>query len=220
MVMYISTTCNVHCTEYKMCNHVNDIDYLSAIRNTVSLFPMLLSPCNIIITSTHLDAEWLTARLSKQHYHLRTTCWTTKVTWNNSAHYCIDTTVWPTASLTMSRHCFWSLDWVLTHAFHLVCLTFVIQLNRMKVIERYHRCWELACYNIIGDGQDAILSIEGQHETRISCCDYRRTSVTEDAHLQLQWHIGDVICDLSHQCMTWVAIWPHESHKSTRRTCP
>jgi hypothetical protein len=63
----------------------------------------------------------------------------------------------------------------------------------------------------------AISSTKGQHVTRITCCDWRRTSVTPvtlmrpETHLYVESHIGDVICDWSHKYVTGVAIcvWSH-----------
>ena len=52
----------------------------------------------------------------------------------------------------------------------------------------------------------AISSTKGQHVTRITCCDWRRTYVTGVTLIRLETHIGDVICDWSHKYVTGDAI--------------
>jgi hypothetical protein len=58
----------------------------------------------------------------------------------------------------------------------------------------------------------AISSTKGQHVTRITCCDWRRTNVTGVTLMRLESHIGDVICDWSHTYATRDALMRLESH--------
>jgi hypothetical protein len=74
-------------------------------------------------------------------------------------------------------------------------------------------CSELTCYDFIGDAQGVTsstkgqhVSTKGQHVTRSIYCDCQCTCVTGVTLMQLDSHIGDVICDSSHKYVTRVAI--------------